>query len=649
MATEKDSTRPPTAEQNEEPKQDSKMSRLQIMLIALAAFALIGNAMVSASHAFGPDTGHNLAIHGAMDEFKKGIPRKLEKKRQKDGNKELPGSASDKKMDKAQDKLVTKRELPKSENRMDTAVAKSDSTTKKKQEDTPKQSKGIQNKNLPQSKIASLNCDSYGGPSNDFANEMVYWDDIHSDAQYVSPFRKKLGSRRQYMTFEPDGGGWNNIRMAMETVVGLAIATGRILVLPPQKKMYLLGKGDNKQKRHFDFDDFFPMKQMAEENAALDMITMKEFLETEAMTGNLRDKETGKPSFPPGNRTDWNGINQADYDVLREWLRTVAMVPLWRPGQCLATFPAQGNHKSIQELQEMQGTIHKEGLKWESYVGHPVPVDAAPIERMKENMAERKELCVYNETMQDEMVLHFACYHKMHLRLLVHFYCFLFMEDWREDLWMKRFMRDHMRYNDEIQCAAARVLRAMREVARKNDPKGNSDGLFDSFHVRRGDFQYKATRIPAEEIYKNSHEQLTPNTTIFIATDERDKKFFDPLRKHYNIYFLDDFKEALQGVNSNYFGMIDQLVAAKGRIFFGTWFSTFTGFIDRIRGYRSVKDKLPGYQDGTLPTSYYYAVPKKKFEMHEYAPLHGAFFNREFPTSWRDIDKGIGELTTAAV
>jgi hypothetical protein len=31
--------------------------------------------------------------------------------------------------------------------------------------------------------------------------------------------------------------GWNNIRMAMESVIGLAVATGRTLVMPPQKKM----------------------------------------------------------------------------------------------------------------------------------------------------------------------------------------------------------------------------------------------------------------------------------------------------------------------------------------------------------------------------------------------------------------------------
>ena len=347
--------------------------------------------------------------------------------------------------------------------------------------------------------------------------------------------------------------------MAMETVVGLAIATGRTLVLPPQKRMYLLAKGHGKQKTHFDFDDFFPMKQMADENAALEMITMKEFLDSEAMTGNLIDKETGQPSYPPKNRTDWNGLSQNEYDELREWLRTVSLVPEWRPGQCLATFPSQGNHKSIEELKVMQKAIHKEGLDADQYKGNPVAVDSAPIERMKENLAGRKELCVYDESMQNQLVIHFACNHKMKLRLLVHFYAFLFMEDWREDLWMKRFMRDHMRYQDEIQCAAGRVVRAMRQIARKHDPTGNPDGIFDTFHIRRGDFQFKNTRIEAEEIYQNSREQLTPNSTIFVATDERDKSFFAPLTKHYNIRFLDDFQEELKDVNSNYFGMIDQV------------------------------------------------------------------------------------------
>lgn len=48
-----------------------------------------------------------------------------------------------------------------------------------------------------------------------------------------------------------------------------------------------------------------------------------------------------------------------------------------------------------------------------------------------------------------------------------------------------------------------------------------------------------------------------------------------------------------------------------------------------MRGYVADRDKLPGYEKGILPTSYYYATIGNKFAMHKYAPLHGAFFNRE--------------------
>jgi hypothetical protein len=82
----------------------------------------------------------------------------------------------------------------------------------------------LQRKNDNGHKISSLNCDAYGGPSQDVAQEMVYWEDIPQDAQYISPFHiKKRGhgstmSMSQFLTFEPDEGGWNNIRMAMGTL-----------------------------------------------------------------------------------------------------------------------------------------------------------------------------------------------------------------------------------------------------------------------------------------------------------------------------------------------------------------------------------------------------------------------------------------------
>ena len=77
------------------------------------------------------------------------------------------------------------------------------------------------------------------------------------------------------------------------------------------------------------------------------------------------------------------------------------------------------------------------------------------------------------------------------------------------------FVRDHLRIRDEITCAAARVIVAVREHARKNAEKNgrrlgitkkNSEGLYDAFHVRRGDFadQFEKTQISAEEMYNSS-------------------------------------------------------------------------------------------------------------------------------------------------
>ena len=56
-----------------------------------------------------------------------------------------------------------------------------------------------------QHKVAGLNCEAYGGPSQEEAAEMVYWQDIPSDSNYVSPL-KATGPEIKYLTFEPDEG-----------------------------------------------------------------------------------------------------------------------------------------------------------------------------------------------------------------------------------------------------------------------------------------------------------------------------------------------------------------------------------------------------------------------------------------------------------
>jgi hypothetical protein len=275
------------------------------------------------------------------------------------------------------------------------------------------------------------------------------------------------------------------------------------------------------------------------------------------------------------------------------------------------------------------------------FVDDPAPVDGETVHRMREMLSGRDKICIYDQELQDQQLLHFKVDHSEKARMLTHFYSFVFFQDWKQDLWSKRFVRDHIRYLDEIVCAAARIVKAVRERARKHSPS-NTNGEYDSFHVRRGDFQYKKVKVEADVLDKQSQNELQEGGfgSLYIATDERDKAFFDPLKSKYDVTFLDDYMHLIKGVNPNYYGMLDQLVAYKGRVFFGTWFSTLSGYINRMRGYYSVKHQLEGYEKGILPS--YYFVPKdKKHQMTKYMAVKKPLYMREFPVSWRDIDKSV--------
>ena len=49
----------------------------------------------------------------------------------------------------------------------------------------------------------------------------------------------------------------------------------------------------------------------------------------------------------------------------------------------------------------------------------------------------------------------------------------------------------------------------------------HKDKLFDSMHVRRGDFQYKGTRLEADQLIERSKSQLEEGGLLYIATDEK--------------------------------------------------------------------------------------------------------------------------------
>ena len=280
--------------------------------------------------------------------------------------------------------------------------------------------------------IAGLSCADHGGPDDESVSEMVFWSDIPSDSDYKSPFY----DTDKYITFEPDGGGWNNIRMAYETILVLAHAMGRTLVLPPENKMYLLGKGGGDHKKEFSFNDFFHLDSIAMEHEGFNIITMEEFLIRKGVTGQLKNLETGVAELPPGGITNWNGKNMRD---IFGYLRKVGKYPKgWSPNDCVAAIPSSKGPQAVDELQTMFNDIF--ALNYgpvpnpeKDFVDDPAAVDGETVHRRREMLSPRDKICIYDQELQDQQLLHFKVDHSEKARMLTHFYSFVFFQDWVSD------------------------------------------------------------------------------------------------------------------------------------------------------------------------------------------------------------------------
>jgi GDP-fucose protein O-fucosyltransferase len=130
------------------------------------------------------------------------------------------------------------------------------------------------------------------------------------------------------------------------------------------------------------------------------------------------------------------------------------------------------------------------------------------------------------------------------------------------------------------------------EMANEHTGGGNTNfgAVYHAAHIRRGDFQYDQALIGADEIYRNIHLLFnrSVSTLLYISTDEGNKTFFEPFHKHFTVRFLADFMEPAKigasHLNQNHIGMVEQTICANAHTFVGTPWSTFTGYITRMRG-----------------------------------------------------------------
>jgi GDP-fucose protein O-fucosyltransferase len=403
--------------------------------------------------------------------------------------------------------------------------------------------------------------------------------------------------------------------MSMEIIFIIAAATGRTLVLPPKRPLYLLHHTKKGESRHRGFADFYPI-QTAEFQKRVKVISMEEFIQREGTGPNARfpvPEEKKAHVLKAAVQCDNKPQEDEDgsCDALYEYLSEIGSVPnISAADDCLVFDDrAFNNDEPSGETKEYIATHcgKRRAVYWGATDKDTLSHESAVIHI---NAAVRQT------------------------RLLAHFYSFVFFTDPAIDNYYKRFVRDFLHYHDTIYCAAGKIVKALQAEAASRGFQVDASGAggYASMHVRRGELQYKRVKIPAQEWYENTKEVWLPKEILYVATDERNKTFFDEIAAHHDLRFLDDYWEyaGLGDLDGNYMGMIDTIVASRGRAFAGTWFSTFSGFINRMRGYH-----------GMSMMDSWYSFLEKKEGVHQWVVIDDARFAFEWPDGWIGIDADV--------
>ena len=375
------------------------------------------------------------------------------------------------------------------------------------------------------------------------------------------------------VTFEPDHGGWNNIRMAAEMAAAYAAATGRTLVLPPAVPMYLLEGNATAFRELMTLPD----------SADLRIVTMREYLSR---------RPVRKRHAPPPQITESlerPSLEASEAEELWTWLESDAS------GAFLSELKPETQYLAF-------GNVSREA-DGDGREPHFVADDSA------ESTAP---------------LVHFRA--EEPYRLLTQFYCSLRAEP-EADLRIKRVIRDSFRYTDQLVGMAEALIARLMAVG---------GGVYYAVHVRKGDFLLQQKEATEKTLVHALLLKVPPRAALYVATDDPGDWLQD-LRDHFTVLTYSDVSDVLSPPpHEKFVGPIEQLVASRANTFYGTWWSTFSGYIMRIRGHVG------------LAASSYYTLKEFRDEMIVHRKCENRGWWREWPEMWETEGRVSGAVVLRA-
>lgn len=158
--------------------------------------------------------------------------------------------------------------------------------------------------------------------------------------------------------------------------------------------------------------------------------------------------------------------------------------------------------------------------------------------------------------------------------LLTPFYAMIFASmATRRD--MARYVRDSVRHPGRFEALAKQIADRL--------------GEFHAMVIRRNEFitAYPQADIKIEDIALHLAETVPVGSTLLIATDEIDRDFFAWIANRYKlVYARDIVRETAPDWSPYHYSCVEQNLCALADTFLGTRLSTFSSYVNRLRGYR---------------------------------------------------------------
>mmetsp|Transcript_20291 Transcript_20291/g.61131 ORF Transcript_20291/g.61131 Transcript_20291/m.61131 type:complete len:543 (+) Transcript_20291:2432-4060(+) len=387
---------------------------------------------------------------------------------------------------------------------------------------------------------------------------MMYW--THSNPVPRPPghalYPGASGEGVKYITWEQDTAGLNNVRLQVENLVMMAALFRRTLVMPD----HLAGPMDHQHALPTSFSDFFDFTDLSR---WISIISMDEYL---THRGVAADSEL---------RRDRGQLQQ----YLRGEEHNETVYPKWDAnGEVLAVPDVKG-------ASMRQNPSLEEWLKVRSYNNRPA--------------------LEYWSGYQKARTMHFKTGDGF--RLFGHVAGFMYFptQGWQDYYYAQ--MRDHFHYRRDLVHNASEVVYHLRKKFGKH---------FNAVHDRVGDFekQFPNFIVTGQEMSDNLLLALGGgNEPLYIASKDKDGARFAPLKAAFptHVFGSEVLKEVLPGVHPMLQAAIEQLVCSVATRFVGTYGSTFTANIHRMRGHHHpdlVPDKDTFYINSPRDKEEYKAV-----------------------------------------